>query len=110
MKQPLQITYLGLDSSDALDALVRAKAEKLDQFHPSIMACKVTIELVAKHQHQGRDFAVRIGVTVPQQELHVDRVRNEDAHAALRDAFDDMKRQLDEMKEKAEDALRRARA
>lgn len=110
MKQPLQITWLGLESSDAIDASARAKADKLDQFHPNIMACKVTIELVAKHQQQGRDFAVRIGVTVPQQELHVDRVHNEDVYIALRDAFDDMKRQLDDIKERAEDAVRRARA
>jgi ribosomal subunit interface protein len=110
MKQPLQITYLGLESSDAIDTAARAKADKLDQFHPSIMACKVTIELIAKHQQQGREFAVRIGVTVPNQELHVDRVHNEDVYIALRDAFDDMKRQLDELKEKAEDAVRRARS
>jgi ribosomal subunit interface protein len=96
MKQPPQVRFNGLEPSDAVEAAARTKAEKLDRFHPDIMSCRVTIELSHKHQQQGRPFAVRIDVTVPDLELTVDRVQDEDVYVALRDAFDDMTRQLDD--------------
>lgn len=102
MKQPLQIRFVGVDPSEAVETAARAKAEKLDLFRPDIMSCRVTIELVARRQQQGRPFAVRIEVTVPDRVLMVDRVQDEDVYVALRDAFDDMTRQL-------EDSVRRVR-
>jgi ribosomal subunit interface protein len=102
MKQPLQIRFVGMEPSDAVEAAARRKADKLDRFRPDIMACRVTIELANKHQQQGRPFAVRVDVTVPDHELSVDRVHDEDVYVALREAFDDMKRQL-------EDSVRRVR-
>ncbi len=41
-----------------------------------------------KHKHQGRPYAVRVDVTLPGQELCVDRVQDEDVYVALRDAFE----------------------
>ena len=102
MKLPLQIRFLGMEPSEALESAARKKADKLDQLCPSIMSCHVNIEQTHKHQHQGRPFAVRLDVRVPGDELSVDRVHDEDAYVALRDAFDDMKRQV-------EDAVRRTR-
>jgi len=102
MKQPLEIRFIGMEPSDAVEAAARKKADKLDRFRPDIMACRVTIELAQKHRHQGRPFAVRVDVTVPDHELSVDRVHDEDVYVALREAFDDMKRQL-------EDSVRRVR-
>ena len=102
MKQPLQVRFLGMEPSDAVESAARKKAAKLDRFCADIMSCRVSIEQAHKHQHQGRPFAVRVDVTLPGHELNVDRVQDEDVYVALRDAFDDMKRQL-------EDAVRRSR-
>ena len=102
MKLPLHIVFLGMEASEAVEAAARDKAAKLDQFSPDIMSCRVEIELSQKHQHQGRPFAVRIHLTLPGHELTVDRVQDEDVYVALRDAFDRMKRQL-------EDTVRRTR-
>lgn len=96
MKQPLDIRFIGLERSEAVESAARAKAEKLDRFHPDIMACRVTVELASKHRQQGRAFAVRVDVTVFGRELSVNRVQDEDVYVALREAFDDMKRQLHE--------------
>lgn len=96
MKQPLDLRFVGMDPSDAVEAAARTKAEKLDRFRPDIMACRVTVELSDKHHHQGKSYAVRIDVTVPGHELAVNRVQHEDVYVALRDAFDDMKRQLED--------------
>lgn len=102
MKQPLQIVFLGMDPSAAVEAAARKKADKLDTFARDIMSCRVSIEQTNKHQHQGRHFAVRIDVTLPDHELSVDRVHDEGVHVALRDAFADMKRRI-------EDVVRRRR-
>lgn len=101
MKQPLQIRFLGLQPSEAVEAAAREKAARLDRFFPEIMACRVSIEPTSRHQQQGRRYAVRVDVTLPGHELVVDRIQNEDVHVALRDAFDDIKRRIDDYEQRA---------
>jgi ribosomal subunit interface protein len=96
MKQPLQLQFLGMEPSEAVAAAVREKAAKLDQFRADLMACRVVVEHLNKHKQQGRQFAVRLDVTLPGHEISVDRVQHEDVYVALRDAFDDMKRRIED--------------
>lgn len=97
MQVPLQITIHGVAHSEALETHIRQKAAKLEQFHPRITSCRVTVEELGKHQHQGRQFRVRIDVRVPGRvELVVNRDHDEDVYVALRDAFDHMARQLED--------------
>jgi len=102
MKLPLQIRFLGMEPSEAVEAVVREKAGKLERFGPDLTSCRVTIELAHKHQQQGRRFSARVDVTLPGYELAVDRAHDEDVYVALRDAFDDIRRRV-------EDTLRRRR-
>ena len=92
---PLQITLRNLAHSDALDALIRDRADKLQSFHPRISRCRVTVEL-AGHQSQGKQFIVHVSVKVPGAEIAVDRQHSEDAHVAVRDAFDAARRKLED--------------
>ena len=96
MKIPVQIQFLGAPPTEALEALARQHVQKLESLATDIMACRVVIELLQKHQNQGRPFGVRIDLTLPGKELVVSRVQNEDAYVALREAFDSMKRQLED--------------
>jgi ribosomal subunit interface protein len=96
MKQPLQITFHGMQPSDAVEDAVRRKCEHLERFATDIMSCRVVVDLQEQRQRQGRPFGVRIELTLPGRDLVVNRVRNEDVYVALRDAFDDMKRQLED--------------
>jgi ribosomal subunit interface protein len=97
MQIPLQITIRDVPHSDALEAQIREKAAKLESFHPRITSCRVTIEELRKHHHQGREFRVRVDLRVPGREIIVDRNHDEDVYVALRDAFDSAKRQLEEV-------------
>lgn len=97
MKIPVHVQFRGMESSSALEASARERADKLEAFAPDIMACRVAIDLEQKHRHQGRPYGVRIDLTLPGHELVVNRVQHEDVHVALRDAFDDMKRQLEDL-------------
>jgi ribosome-associated translation inhibitor RaiA len=97
MKQALNIQFHGMEASEAVEAKAREFVDKLDAMAPDLMACRVNIDLEQKHKTQGRPFGVRIDLTLPGHELVVNKVQNEDVYVALRDAFDSMKRQLDEV-------------
>ncbi len=96
MQLPLQIVFRDLGHSDAIEADVRQKAEKLEQFFDHILGCRVTVGMIQKHKHQGKLFNVRVDVTVPGAELVINRDRAEDVYVATRDAFDAMKRKLED--------------
>lgn len=97
MKLPVHIQFRGMESSDALETSARKHAQKLESFASDLMACRVPIDLEQKHKHQGRPYSVRIDLTLPGHELVVNRVQHEDVYVALRDAFDSMRRQLEEV-------------
>jgi ribosomal subunit interface protein len=97
MQVPLQITVRDFPQSEALEARIREKAAKLEEFHPRITSCRVTVEELRKHHQQGRHFQVSLDVRVPGREIVVNRAHHEDVYVALRDAFDAAKRQLEEV-------------
>jgi cold shock CspA family protein len=101
MQVPLQITFRHLEPSPAIEAKVREKAAKLERFAEYVTSCHVVIEAPHRRHHQGNLFHVTIDLTVPGGELIVNRERNlhhahEEAHVALRDAFDAAVRQLED--------------
>ncbi|HMC13543.1 MAG TPA: ribosome-associated translation inhibitor RaiA [Gallionellaceae bacterium] len=96
MQMPLQITIRDVDHSEALETHIRDKAKKLDEFFDHIMSCRVVVEVPHKHHHQGKQFKVRIDISVPGSEIVVNRDHDEDVYVALRDAFDAAKRQLED--------------
>jgi ribosomal subunit interface protein len=96
MKITPQITLKNVPHSDAVEAKIREKISKLDQFSDRVMSCRVVVEESQRRQHQGKLFSVRIDMTVPGKELVVNRTENEDCYVAVRDAFDAAKRQLEE--------------
>lgn len=95
MKHAPDIRFVGMEPSDAVASVAREKAAKLELFCPDITACHVVVELPHRHRNQGRQISVRLDLTLPGHELAVSRVERDDVYVALRDAFDDMKRQLD---------------
>ncbi|GAB4169483.1 MAG: ribosome-associated translation inhibitor RaiA [Rhodocyclaceae bacterium] len=96
MSVPLQITVREFPHSEALDAAIREKVEKLAEFYPHIMGCRVVVEIPHKHKHQGRFFNVRLDITVPGSELVINRDLHEDPNVALRDAFGAARRRLED--------------
>lgn len=94
---PLHITFRDIPPSDAIEAEIRKRGEKLDQFADHIMHCQVTVETVGKHKHQGRLHEVRIDLTAPGTEIAISHDhRDEDVFVAIRDAFDAAIRKLED--------------
>jgi len=102
MQIPLQITFRDMEPSTAVEAGIREKAGKLEQFYDQIMRCRVVVEAPHSHHHKGNLFQVHIDMTVPDGELlvshghHHQDHSHEDVYVAIRDAFDAMKRQLED--------------
>jgi len=101
MQSPLQITFRHMDASPALEARIRQRAEELEHFFDRITACHVTVECRNPRRHQGNVFEVHIDVTVPGRQIVVGRDHgqnhaHEDAHVAVRDAFDALRRRLED--------------
>lgn len=92
----MQITIRDIGHSEALEAHIRDKANKLDEFFDHIMSCRVVVEMPHKHHHQGKQFNVRIDIGVPGNEIIVNHDHHEDVYVALRDAFDSAKRLLED--------------
>jgi len=96
MQIPLQVSLHGIASSDALQNVIREKAQKLERFSPHIVSCRVVLSLDARHKRQGKEFTARIDVKVPGGEIAVTHVHDEDPQIALRDAFSAASRQLED--------------
>lgn len=96
MEIPLQITARDIELTDAIKADITEKAAKLDIFYDRITRCRVIIESPKRHQHDGKLYSVHIYITVPGAELVIKRELDKDIYVALRDAFRDARRKLDE--------------
>jgi cold shock CspA family protein len=115
---PTQVTFRGIEHSDALEAVIRERVEWLEQFYAGIVGCRVLVELPHRHRRDGQHFHVRIDLTVPggapiivsheptlhgpakdvEEEAHRKDSEiagvNRYAHVAVRQAFDAARRRL----------------
>jgi ribosome-associated translation inhibitor RaiA len=98
---PVEVSFRNMAHSDSIDAEVRQRAAKLDKFHPRIMSCRVMVEAAHRGTSKSTIFHVRVNVTVPGHEFasHGEPAPgrfHEDVHVAIRDAFDQMGRELED--------------
>jgi cold shock CspA family protein/ribosome-associated translation inhibitor RaiA len=73
MEYPLQITFRNIKSSETIEDWVRTEASKLDTFYNRVMGCRVTIEIPHRHHKKGSRYHIRIDLTVPGEEIVVNR-------------------------------------
>lgn len=106
MQIPLQASFRGMPHSDAVAAHIREKAAELEWFHDRITSCHVTVEELGKRQQQGRQSRVRVDVRVPGKEIVTNLHHHENVYAALRDAFDSARRQLEEVARQKRDDVK----
>jgi ribosome-associated translation inhibitor RaiA len=105
MSFPVQITYRGVDSSSALDRLIRIEAAKLDKFFDRVVSCRVLVERQYGHHHTRSPFQVHLNIVIPGADLAIMTEPNMgaapvDAAATVRDAFRRARRRLQEYAQK----------
>jgi len=117
MIRPLQVSFRNMPHSDAIEAMVREEAGRLDIYYNHIMGCRVMIEAPHRHREKGEHHHVRVYLTVPGGEIVVKREpslhsRQQDVQeeeltkdreiershkhlqVAIREAFDTVRRRL----------------
>jgi ribosomal subunit interface protein len=94
---PVQLVTRGMAASDAVDSAVGKHVAKLERFCDHITSCRVTVELAARHKHDGNLYAVHIDLSVPGDEIvSTRRHESEDVYVAMGDAFDAAQRRLED--------------
>ena len=100
MDMPLEIAWHNTEHSEALEAKIRDRVEKMHRFFAHIISCSVAVEVPHRSQHNKHAFHVRVEVRVPDAELVVSHDPGADGahfdpYIAVRDAFDAIDRQLE---------------
>lgn len=108
---PLQITFRDFEKSEALESRIREQVDKLGQFYTGINSCRVTVEKLHKHHHQGNHFHVRVDIKTTGHELLAGREPDQnqaytDVYVAVRDAFKAMRRQLEDLVRQQQDQVK----
>ena len=101
MQKPLTITFRHMDSSEAVEEIIRKRVKKLEQFYDRITHCSVSVEAPRNHARHDFPFAVRVELVVPgktivaksSSEMHH---ANVDAYAAIRRTFEVAERRLED--------------
>ena len=95
---PAQVTFRGMAHSDALEADIRERVAWLEQFYSGIVRCRVRVEVPHRHRRDSHHFQVHIELTVsggaPIVVSH--QPAHADAHMAMHQAFDAVRRRLED--------------
>lgn len=103
MQTPLEIEFNGVEKSDALEAKITEKFNKLARHFSRMTSGRVVVAKPHRHSKGANPFLIKIEVGVPGQSpvlissSREDDREHEDIQIALRDAFDAAKRRLDEL-------------
>lgn len=96
-----QITFKNIDTSPALQALIKQRIDGLEQIHPRIISCRVVVEVPHRAKETGKvPLGVSVEVEVPGRPTIVAKDQQErheakgDHAAPLNNAFDAVERQL----------------
>ena len=96
MNNSLQVTFRHMQSSEPLEQLAVEKLAKLKTHYPDALDCHVVVDCPGyPHHRKGQDAVVHEELTVGRTHSRmVAEARHEDAYAAMRQAFDNLERQI----------------
>ncbi len=102
MDTPLEITFQGVEKSQAVEAKIAERAAKLEKHFDRITHLRVVVSAPHRHSHKGKIYQIKIEVGLPERAplviAHDPEVNHahEDLLVAIRDAFDAARRRLDD--------------
>jgi ribosomal subunit interface protein len=112
MTTPLEISFHGVDKSDALEARIQEKFERLHDHFDRITHARVVISSPNRTDARAKMFAVKIDIGMPGQHPIVINSEGDysDVFIALRDTFSAAQRKLDAAAGKMNNTAKRERA
>ena len=106
MQTTLQVSFEGIDHSDAIESRIREEAGKLEHFNARITSMRVVVARPQHRHHKGDHYQVRIHIGVPRApDISISRDATADAahqelYVAIKDAFKTARRQLQDVAER----------
>jgi ribosome-associated translation inhibitor RaiA len=95
--EPLEIHLLEMPRSEAVEAKIRERADRLSRFSDQIQKCQVWVESPHGHHRKGALYGIRIRLTVPEEEIVIVlQPTEEDVYVSIREAFDAARRKLED--------------
>ncbi len=99
MQVPLEIQFRNMQPSDAVEAAVRRRVEKLERLADPVIRCRVIIEAPHRHHRHGNLYSVSVDLRQAGRETLANRTpqashEHEDVYVAIRDAFLAARRQI----------------
>lgn len=116
MQSPLEIIFHDVERSEAVEARVREKFQRIERYFERITHARVVIEAPNRRTVLPKFFHVRIDIGIPGHKPIVVSHEPDDEHAhtdvmlALRDAFAAAQRQVDELSDRFEKQARNEKA
>jgi len=103
MDRPLDIAFHNIEPSEGVKEEIRRHAEKLQQRHSELVACRVSVEALHNQHQTGNVPEVHITLSIRGRDLAVsrephrskERYAKPDLRTAIRDAFKAAERQLE---------------
>lgn len=101
MPIPLEVTFHGVPSSGALRDNIVTQVAKLERQAPDALSCRVTVEYAGQRRHKGNRYHVHVRLIIPGAEFNAGltppgNASHQDPYVAVRDAFEALRRQLEE--------------
>jgi ribosome-associated translation inhibitor RaiA len=97
MQTPLTVSFKEMPVSESIRTACWHEAEKLERYCDCIVGCHVTVARQHR-QHRGNHFEIHVRLAVPRGEIvvshAVEHQSAEKAELAIREAFDEVRRQL----------------
>ncbi len=106
MNKPLEITFQGVEKSDAIVAKIAEKAAKLEKHYDRITHFRVVVAAPHRHSHKGKIYQIKIEIGMPDRApvivTHEPEVNqaHQDLLTAIGEGFDAARRRLDETAER----------
>jgi ribosome-associated translation inhibitor RaiA len=112
MRPPITLAFRHLDRSGALEDRARRLGSRLERYNGRITQCHMTLEGPDTRSDTQAPYLAKIDLIVPGAQihadsLHVDGTGHKDIYLALRDAFNNAKRQLQELQRDPSGAAQR---
>lgn len=100
MQEGVQVTFLNMDRSEALERRVLDRLARLQRHFDNLQACRVVLDSPHKQPHKG-SLSIHLSIAVPGKDIVVkreQRLTESDDHSItiIGDAFQAAERQLDD--------------
>jgi len=88
-----QVTYRDLDPSNALNAIINKRLQKLERYSSQILRSRVVLDSPHNHKHKGKLYRATVEVDIKGSPITISH-NDASIHVAVRDAFNVAERKL----------------